>query len=225
MDGPFARCTGGTPKYHRHALNGFESRLGRLRSGKRISALNGCFLNNFCADMIGRYLIVARRFPRMRFVAVRPASGAPTLRPPQEEWEAAAREDRLDFMTASKLLLSESARPRKFGLDFHIVQFVLACLPSFAVYLVALYARSEMTRMEKEREGREVDRGTSHPPPPAVEITDIKARLEAIEDAVKELRCEVSKPTVPKTVEDTNKIPTPTTNPPTAPEAPSVRVA
>lgn len=77
----------------------------------------------------------------------------------------------------------------------------------------------------KEREGREVDRGTSHPPPPAVEITDIKARLEAIEDAVKELRCEVSKPTVPKTVEDTNKIPTPTTNPPTAPEAPSVRVA
>jgi hypothetical protein len=43
--------------------------------------------------------------------------------------EAAAREDRLDFATAAKILMTTPAKERKFGWDFHLVQFFFACLP------------------------------------------------------------------------------------------------
>ncbi|KAL3639815.1 hypothetical protein CASFOL_014783 [Castilleja foliolosa] len=55
----------------------------------------------------------------------------------------------LDFMTAAKILFSDSPmKKKKFGLDFHLVQLLLVCLPSLAVYLVAQYARSEMRKMD-----------------------------------------------------------------------------
>ncbi|KAL2634858.1 hypothetical protein R1flu_006337 [Riccia fluitans] len=40
-------------------------------------------------------------------------------------------------------------------LDFHLWQFFAACLPPFAVYLTAQYARYEMRRLEKQREQAE----------------------------------------------------------------------
>ncbi|KAL3639825.1 hypothetical protein CASFOL_014793 [Castilleja foliolosa] len=49
----------------------------------------------------------------------------------------------LDFMTAAKILFSDSPMKKKFGLDFHLVQLLLVCLPSLAVYLVAQYACSQ----------------------------------------------------------------------------------
>ncbi|CAM6108657.1 unnamed protein product [Calypogeia fissa] len=67
----------------------------------------------------------------------------------RQQLEAAAREDRLDFLTAARILFSTPSRPRKFGLDFHLWQFFVSLLPPFAVYLTAQYARYEMRRMEK----------------------------------------------------------------------------
>lgn len=66
--------------------------------------------------------------------------------------EDAVREDKLDFITASKILFSPSSKPKKFGIDFHLVQFFFACLPSLAVYLVAQYARYDIKKMEAEVE-------------------------------------------------------------------------
>lgn len=66
--------------------------------------------------------------------------------------EDAAREDKLDFITASKILFSPTSKPKKFGIDFHLVQFFFACLPSLAVYLVAQYARYDIKKMEAEVE-------------------------------------------------------------------------
>ncbi|CAK9224239.1 unnamed protein product [Sphagnum troendelagicum] len=64
--------------------------------------------------------------------------------------EAAAREDRLDFATAAKILMTTPAKERKFGWDFHLVQFFFACLPPLAAYLVAQYSRHEQRRMLKD---------------------------------------------------------------------------
>jgi len=66
--------------------------------------------------------------------------------------EDAVREDKLDFITASKILFSAPSKPKKFGIDFHLVQFFFACLPSLAVYLVAQYARYDIRKMEAEVE-------------------------------------------------------------------------
>ncbi|KAG5000897.1 hypothetical protein HKD37_08G022491 [Glycine soja] len=56
--------------------------------------------------------------------------------------------ENLDMVTAAKILFSDPPKKRKFGFDFHLVQFFFACLPSVAVYLVAQYARYEMRKME-----------------------------------------------------------------------------
>ncbi|KAL5160469.1 hypothetical protein HKD37_07G017963 [Glycine soja] len=58
--------------------------------------------------------------------------------------------ENLDMVTAAKMLFSDPPKKRKFGFDFHLVQFFFACLPSVAVYLVAQYARYEMRKMEVE---------------------------------------------------------------------------
>ncbi|KAI8544222.1 hypothetical protein RHMOL_Rhmol08G0279100 [Rhododendron molle] len=50
------------------------------------------------------------------------------------------------FETYSHVSLSSLVR-----IDFHLVQFFFACMPSLAVYLVAQYARYEMRRMEAVR--------------------------------------------------------------------------
>ncbi|XP_073317583.1 uncharacterized protein [Primulina huaijiensis] len=36
----------------------------------------------------------------------------------------------LDFMTAAKILFTDPPKMKKFGLDFHLVQFFFVCLPS-----------------------------------------------------------------------------------------------
>ncbi|KAL5698851.1 hypothetical protein ACHQM5_029832 [Ranunculus cassubicifolius] len=63
--------------------------------------------------------------------------------------------DKLDFMTAAKILFTTPPKKKKFGLDFHLVQLFFACMPSLAVYLVAQYARYEIKRMEAEKAAKE----------------------------------------------------------------------
>lgn len=66
----------------------------------------------------------------------------------------------LNMMTTLKMLFTDPPKKKKFGFDFHLVQFFFACMPSLAVYLVAQYARYEIRRMEanhvylKERRGQ-----------------------------------------------------------------------
>ncbi|VVA95867.1 unnamed protein product [Arabis nemorensis] len=56
--------------------------------------------------------------------------------------------DKLDFVTAAKILFTEPPKKNKFGFDWHVVQFIIVCLPSVAVYLVAQYARRKMRIMD-----------------------------------------------------------------------------
>ncbi|XP_019454774.1 PREDICTED: splicing regulatory glutamine/lysine-rich protein 1-like [Lupinus angustifolius] len=57
--------------------------------------------------------------------------------------------ENLDMVTAAKILFNDDPpKKKKFGFDFHLVQFFFACLPSFAVYLVAQYARYDIKKME-----------------------------------------------------------------------------
>ncbi|KAG0567949.1 hypothetical protein M758_7G171500 [Ceratodon purpureus] len=86
-------------------------------------------------------------------------SGSDIVRMSDEEvtrkaLEDAAREDRLDFQTAARLLMSSGQDERKFGWDFHLVQFFFACLPPLAVYAFAQYSRYDQRQMMKDRDAR-----------------------------------------------------------------------
>lgn len=113
--------------------------------------------------------------------------------------------ENLDFMTAAKMLFTEPPTKKKFGLDFHLVQFFFACLPSLAVYLVAQYARYEIRRMEAEAELKkkadedakakeleliaeeEKQEGTDP------QLSEVKARLDKLEETLKEIVVESKK--------------------------------
>ncbi|KAM1804201.1 hypothetical protein ACFX12_030098 [Malus domestica] len=68
--------------------------------------------------------------------------------------------EKLDFMTATKMLFTALPLKIKFGLDFHLVQLFFCCLPSLAVCLGAQYARYEITRMEAELEKKKKKEAT-----------------------------------------------------------------
>ncbi|KAF5183623.1 stress response NST1-like protein [Thalictrum thalictroides] len=107
--------------------------------------------------------------------------------------------DKLDFMTAAKILFTTP----NLTLDFHLVQIFFACMPPLAVYLVAQYARYEIKRMEVEEEVKkkkaeeeekakvmealalEEEKRKNDP-----ELLQVKARLGALEDALKGIAVE-----------------------------------
>lgn len=110
----------------------------------------------------------------------------------------------LDFMTAAKMLFTDPPKKKKFGLDFHLVQFFFACLPSLAVYLVAQYARYEIRRMEAEAElkkkaeedakAKELElmaEEEKHATDP--QLSEVKARLDKLEETMKEIVVESKK--------------------------------
>ncbi|GFQ06745.1 hypothetical protein PHJA_002818500 [Phtheirospermum japonicum] len=112
----------------------------------------------------------------------------------------------LDFMTAAKILFSDSPKKKKFGLDFHLVQLFFVCLPSLAVYLVAQYARSEMRKMDAELEkkkqaefeaqAKEMELKAAEEKAAAAsnpELLEVKERLNKLEVAVKEIVVESKK--------------------------------
>lgn len=116
--------------------------------------------------------------------------------------EAAAREDRLDFQTAARLLMSSPADERKFGWDFHLVQFFFACLPPLAVYAFAQYSRYDQRQMLKERDTKieklveaelEIEVGVELEEVSAMlnsrnpDLEALKLRLEALEEKLLQL--------------------------------------
>uniref|UniRef100_A0A1J3GQN8 Uncharacterized protein n=1 Tax=Noccaea caerulescens TaxID=107243 RepID=A0A1J3GQN8_NOCCA len=116
--------------------------------------------------------------------------------------------DKLDFVTAAKILFTEPPKKNKFGFDWHVVQFIIVCLPSVAVYLVAQYARRKMRIMDaelgekkrKEDEKKEKEEAEqkaleeeaatkSHK-----ELMEMRERLGKIEETIKEIVLETKKP-------------------------------
>uniref|UniRef100_A0A7N1A6N5 Uncharacterized protein n=1 Tax=Kalanchoe fedtschenkoi TaxID=63787 RepID=A0A7N1A6N5_KALFE len=119
----------------------------------------------------------------------------------QEMDDAAKRRDayrqleNLDFMTATKILLTVPPKRKKFGLDFHLVQLFFCCLPSLAVYLVAQYAQYEMRKMEAEleakrkaeEEAKAIKLAEERLKGPEGQILEVKERLDKLENAIKEI--------------------------------------
>ncbi|CAN7085853.1 unnamed protein product [Brassica oleracea var. botrytis] len=116
--------------------------------------------------------------------------------------------DKLDFVTAAKILFTEPPKKNKFGLDWHVVQFIIVCLPSLAVYLVAQYARRKMKIMDaelgekkrKEEEKKEKEEaekkalGEAEATKSQEELAEMKKRLGKIEETIKEIVLEAKKP-------------------------------
>lgn len=106
--------------------------------------------------------------------------------------------DKLDFMTAAKILFTAPPNKKKFGIDFHLVQLFFACMPSLAVYLVAQYARYEIRRMEAEMEvkkkaeeekAKEIERQAAEEKEKEIDpkLLEVKVRLDKLEETVKEI--------------------------------------
>ncbi|RDX95338.1 hypothetical protein CR513_22156, partial [Mucuna pruriens] len=108
--------------------------------------------------------------------------------------------ENLDMMTAAKILFTDPPQKKKFGYPF------LFPLP---VYLVAQYARYEIRTMEveveqkrkqkEEEEAKEKEKEMELNPPEEKEeksgpqLSEVKVRLEKLEEAVKEIVAETKK--------------------------------
>ncbi|KAL9667113.1 hypothetical protein QQ045_001461 [Rhodiola kirilowii] len=126
----------------------------------------------------------------------------------EEEMDEAAKRrqayrqlENLDFMTATKIMLTVPPKRKKFGLDFHLWQLFVCCLPSLAVYLVAQYSRSEMRKMEAElekkrkaeEEANAIKLAEEKLRGPEGQILEVKERLEKLENAIQVIAVEVKK--------------------------------
>ncbi|KAJ3693434.1 hypothetical protein LUZ60_008914 [Juncus effusus] len=124
--------------------------------------------------------------------------------------EAEARRDaynqlqNLDFMKATKILLTTPPKRKKFGFDFHLVQFFFACMPSLAVYLVAQYARQDMKKFEEQMEKKKKEKEREEEKMKKAELESVEKqseekisvvinRLDSLEEKVKELVSEKKK--------------------------------
>ncbi|XP_030526304.2 uncharacterized protein LOC115737978 [Rhodamnia argentea] len=112
--------------------------------------------------------------------------------------EACKQLDKMDFVTAAEILFGPRAKKREFGIDFHLVQLFFACMPSLAVYLVAQYARYEMRRMEAELEQKKLEeekklKEMEVETPEEKELSEVKVRLDKLEEAVKDIVVEAKK--------------------------------
>ncbi|XP_010265673.1 PREDICTED: uncharacterized protein LOC104603355 [Nelumbo nucifera] len=126
--------------------------------------------------------------------------------------------EKLDFMTAAKILFTTPPKKKKFGLDFHLVQLFFACMPSLAVYLVAQYARYEIRRMEAELELKkkqeeeekanelELVAGEEREVPSDPELLKVKVRLDALEEVVKEIAVESKKQSGANLTKDSQEV-------------------
>ncbi|KAL0014659.1 hypothetical protein SO802_001728 [Lithocarpus litseifolius] len=113
--------------------------------------------------------------------------------------------DKLDFVTAAKMLFTDPPKKKKFGFDFHLVQFFFACMPSLAVYLVAQYARYDIRKMEaeleqkkkqdEEKRAKEMELNATEEKEAGSdsELLEVKVRLDKLEEAVKEIVVETKK--------------------------------
>ncbi|PKA55372.1 hypothetical protein AXF42_Ash004011 [Apostasia shenzhenica] len=136
--------------------------------------------------------------------------------------EAAAREEayrqvhNLDFKTAAKILFTTPPKRKKFGIDFHLVQLFFTCMPSLAVYLVAQYARYEIRRMEAEAEQKKIQaeelkakeiESDPNKEGSETELGKVKVRLDALEEAVKEIVDVNKKKVIPSDSSSNQEVP------------------
>lgn len=108
------------------------------------------------------------------------------------DWSSGA-----DWKTAANILFTVPPKRKEFGLDFHLVQLFFVCMPSLAVYLVAMYARREIRRMEaeaeeKKKKNEELEKQKQLEADSIKEDADSKlatvlVRLDTLEGVVKEI--------------------------------------
>ncbi|KAM0913564.1 hypothetical protein ACQ4PT_012090 [Festuca glaucescens] len=108
------------------------------------------------------------------------------------DWSSGA-----DWKTAANILFTVPPKRKEFGLDFHLVQLFFVCMPSLAVYLVAMYARREIKRMEaeaeeKKKKNEELEKQKQLEADSIKEDADSKlatvlVRLDTLEGVVKEI--------------------------------------
>lgn len=141
-------------------------------------------------------LVGSRRFSSNNKPTIEPKKNGERTDGPLTHHDSYRDLDKLDFMTAAKILFTTPPKQKKFGLDFHLVQLFFVCLPSLAVYLVAQYARHEMKKMDTELEKRRVEEAKktkaaegealqSNP-----QLLEVKERLDSLEKSVKEIMIE-----------------------------------
>ncbi|KAK2982851.1 hypothetical protein RJ640_021341 [Escallonia rubra] len=108
--------------------------------------------------------------------------------------------DKLDFMTAAKILFTTPPKTKKFGIDFHLVQLFFACMPSLGISTpivtkfpfqeLELKKKAEEAEKAKEVELKAVEEKEAGSSP---EILDVKVRLDKLEEVVKEYVVESKK--------------------------------
>ncbi|KAL3835490.1 hypothetical protein ACJIZ3_010226 [Penstemon smallii] len=160
----------------------------RILGGKGIFPYRLTFyrIRTFCSDK-----------PTIKNNSSSENGGSSSLSKYDEQYKALSN---LDFMSAARILFSDPPKKKKFGLDFHVVQFFIACLPSLAVYLVAQYARSEMRKMDAELElkkqaefeaqAKEMELKAAKEKAEAAanpEFLEVKERLNKLEETVKQI--------------------------------------
>ncbi|CAM8999492.1 unnamed protein product [Rhodiola kirilowii] len=111
----------------------------------------------------------------------------------EEEMDEAAKRrkayrqlENLDFMTATKIMLTVPPKRKKFGLDFHLWQLFVCCLPSLA--------SQELEKKRKaEEEANAIKLAEEKLRGPEGQILEVKDRLEKLENAIKVIVVEVKK--------------------------------
>lgn len=165
--------------------------------------------------MIGARYVCTRflnRFLRTRQCTTKPTTTTTTnvkaRKTSVRDFDAYRQLDKLNFTTAAKILFTIPPKKNKFGIDFHLVQFLFVLMPSLAVYLVAYYARYEMRRMdaelelkknaEEEKKAKEMESSAaeeveivSDP-----ELSNVKERLDKLEETMKDIVVESKKQSV-----------------------------
>ncbi|XP_024543860.1 uncharacterized protein LOC112350998 [Selaginella moellendorffii] len=130
-------------------------------------------------------------------------------------------EGRMDFEIATRVAFGESKNPnpKELGLDWHLWQFfVCVVVPVSLIYMVAMYARREIRRLEKERgieplpkktwaNRYEIDRLQKEYQAKRTvrragldveELKSLKGRLDSIDDKLAKLETFLNRPALPE---------------------------
>lgn len=166
--------------------------------------------------MIGARYVCTRfsnRFLRTRQCTTKPTTTTTNVKAGEasvRDFDAYRQLDKLNFTTAAKILFTIPPKKNKFGIDFHLVQFLFVLMPSLAVYLVAHYARYEMRRMdaelelkkkaEEEKKAKEMESSAADEEEVETvsdpELLNMKERLDKLEETMKDIVVESKKQSV-----------------------------
>ncbi|KAL5061332.1 hypothetical protein RYX36_032936 [Vicia faba] len=99
--------------------------------------------------------------------------------------------ENLDMMTAIKILFTDPPKKRKFRFDFHLVQFIFACMPSLAFPQINSQDVEQKRKKNEEEEAKEREKELELNPPVEKEentqLSEVNERLDKLEETLKEI--------------------------------------